>query len=49
MLADGYLRRVWVAAARRSARGLLRAVGAVLVAVGMMCVALAVLGWLAGL
>jgi len=47
MLADGYLRRVWFAAARRSARSLLRAVGAVLLAFGAVGVGLALLGWIA--
>ena len=46
-LADGYLRRVYVASARRATRSLLRAVGIFLLAVGGICLAIVALGWAA--
>ena len=46
-LANGYLRRVYIASARRATRSLLRALGIFLLAAGGICVAIAALGWAA--
>lgn len=44
---DDYLRRVHLAGVRRATRSLLRALGAFLIATGMVSLALVALGWAA--
>ena len=45
-VASGYLRRVYLASARRATRTLIRAVGVLMAVAGVVSLAIAALGWM---